>query len=647
MPPQPRAASHEDRPSEDRPHEDRYGPLPFFVGVTGHRDLRPGDEELLEGAVRAELRDNKRSRPHSRIVLLSSLAAGADSLAARVALEEGAALWAVLPMPRDDYESDFSPPELEAFNNLMACAEQVLVVPPTPAKYGDERQAAYARAGAWIAARADWMLALWDGTDNQKRGGTADVARFRLEGPPLDLLPPRDPLDAPDTGPLCHIHTPRQSTASTSEAHIDDSPRDKPPPVGSRRVLWARDQNPGEWARARACAEEFNRDVLEADGGADGNAERRRSRSWVLPDEGQKSLRPREREILDAYAAPDSLAVKFAVQTQRTTARLFAWVFVAAACFNLFDALPLSGALASLLGQPDAAEAASTGWDNTAARGLAAIPWLLLASLAAGWLGAGTVHRRASRADIQNKHQDYRALAEGLRVQFFWSLCGLNESASDHYLSKQRGELTWIQNALRFHFEHASLAARSSTSPSTSTGHGGGLDAAGVRVTLKYWIQAQRDYFARKARSEQEALGRDERVITRLLQASGAVALGLCLLLLLEAVTGSQTLNEAKAALSDDWTRTGVMMSIVLLALAAGVLHGFNQQRARAEHAKQFGRMSLIFDTAARRLPLLLESGDEAGARALLFALGREALAENGDWVLLHRERPLEVPRAG
>jgi hypothetical protein len=34
-------------------------------------------------------------------------------------------------------------------------------------------------------------------------------------------------------------------------------------------------------------------------------------------------------------------------------------------------------------------------------------------------------------------------------------------------------------------------------------------------------------------------------------------------------------------------------------------------------------------------------------AQHLIEELGKEALEENGDWVLLHRERPLEVPHAG
>ena len=43
-----------------------------------------------------------------------------------------------------------------------------------------------------------------------------------------------------------------------------------------------------------------------------------------------------------------------------------------------------------------------------------------------------------------------------------------------------------------------------------------------------------------------------------------------------------------------------------------------------------------------RRLRRVLEEGDFETFRHLLFDLGKEALRENGDWVLLHRERPLD-----
>jgi hypothetical protein len=84
-----------------------------------------------------------------------------------------------------------------------------------------------------------------------------------------------------------------------------------------------------------------------------------------------------------------------------------------------------------------------------------------------------------------------------------------------------------------------------------------------------------------------------------------------------------------------------------LLLVLAAFRHNYAEKLALAEHVKQYQRMRLLFDGTAEHVRRALRRGDLAAARALLFELGREALAESGDWVLLHRERPLEVPRAG
>ena len=49
----------------------------------------------------------------------------------------------------------------------------------------------------------------------------------------------------------------------------------------------------------------------------------------------------------------------------------------------------------------------------------------------------------------QEKGQDYRALAEGLRVQMFWCLAGLGQSVPANYLQRQRSELDWVRAAIR------------------------------------------------------------------------------------------------------------------------------------------------------------------------------------------------------
>jgi hypothetical protein len=84
-----------------------------------------------------------------------------------------------------------------------------------------------------------------------------------------------------------------------------------------------------------------------------------------------------------------------------------------------------------------------------------------------------------------------------------------------------------------------------------------------------------------------------------------------------------------------------------LPAIGAALLHGYIEKRALSEHAKQYSRMSVIFSNARERLPEMISSGQYQRAQHLLEELGKEALEENGDWVLLHRDRPLEVPHAG
>jgi len=88
---------------------------------------------------------------------------------------------------------------------------------------------------------------------------------------------------------------------------------------------------------------------------------------------------------------------------------------------------------------------------------------------------------------------------------------------------------------------------------------------------------------------------------------------------------------------------------------------------AYSAQAKRYDWMSALFDRAAKQVDKLFArstnqgiglpgSSGNNGNRAenkyspmqrLCLDLGTEALEENGDWVLLHRERPLEVPHAG
>ena len=144
--------------------EERENRVPITVGVTGHRLLRQQDLPALHTALRDLLVSLQQKYPHSPVVMLSSLAEGADLLCADIAEELGIPLVAVLPRPRAEYEKDFSPDGKQCLEKHCRRAEQMFVAPrtePLPAE-GESQDDQFRQAGIYISAHSHILLALWD-----------------------------------------------------------------------------------------------------------------------------------------------------------------------------------------------------------------------------------------------------------------------------------------------------------------------------------------------------------------------------------------------------------------------------------------------------------------------------------------------------
>ncbi len=207
--------SHHALPWTARPAKES-GPLPLVIGVSGHRDLRDEDIPKLTEVVLAEYATLRKNYPSTPITLLSALANGADRLLAHLALSSGMRLAVVLPMPIDLYETDFDAASLIEFHELISKAEYFSDLPIMPgltreliSVHGIGREMQYAQVGAYIAAHSAILIALWDGVELNLVGGTSQVVRFKLDGIPEPYAPPHSELDAPDSGPVYHIVTPR------------------------------------------------------------------------------------------------------------------------------------------------------------------------------------------------------------------------------------------------------------------------------------------------------------------------------------------------------------------------------------------------------------------------------------------------------
>ncbi|MFX4263626.1 hypothetical protein ACOBQJ_15680 [Pelotomaculum propionicicum] len=563
--------------------------IPIVLGITGHRDLRAEDIPELEKKLCLIFSELKNSYPHSPLILLSPLAEGADRLAARSALNCGVRLVVPLPMSKEEYEKDFiTPQSLAEFNNLLGEAENAFELPPLE-NFNEERDHKYAKVGAYIVQYSHILIAMWDGMDTDLTGGTAQIVRFKLNGVPEPYAPPQNILDPVDTGPVFHIVTPRVKNPSPAG---DVFSINKYFPGGSNI-----EGKPEEaLAGILESIEGFNRDAGEL--ALDLKSKIEASRVQLIPKGVEGMLGKKAKAILERFALADSLAVHFQEKRVSTLVNLFILAVIAFFFFELYAHLIQESFMIAL-------------YPAT----------LLLASILYIWV---------KKHGYENKHLDYRALAEGLRIQLFWKLTGLREDVTRYYLRKQKSELDWVRKGI----ETFNISV-----PGAGGAEGSGEKAfwlSNCRLTLDHWVLDQRKYYKKTSSRDHSKLKRQETMVYGFFLAGLAIAI---LVFFLD-ISSSHT----------DSLKLIHHILIVAMGLApalAAALDGYAEKMAFAAQNKVYKRMYNLFDRASVQLRSMWENSDLDCARSLIRELGREALQENSDWVLLHRERPMKIPMGG
>ncbi len=150
------------------------------VAITGHRLDRLGEAAgggltARLGAVFAQFEQALPFPDRSQLRLISSLADGADTIAAQCALERGWGLETVLPFSRADYAGDFAEGAARAqFLQLLDASAAVMELDGTRSLPSGE-SIAYERAGRVLLAQCDVLIAVWDGGPVRGRGGAAQI----------------------------------------------------------------------------------------------------------------------------------------------------------------------------------------------------------------------------------------------------------------------------------------------------------------------------------------------------------------------------------------------------------------------------------------------------------------------------------------
>lgn len=564
-------------------HEDRLTSTYLVVGVTGHRNLRVEEIDLIEKRVKTFFTDLQQRYPDLPIRLLSSLAEGSDQLVAKIAMQLGIPVIAPLPFDREWYKKDFESAEAVRLFEQQSAHADVLTLPARLAqgseievisRQGPERDLQYAQAGIFVSSHCHILLALWDGNETELLGGTAQVVAFHLHGELPGSLERRRAalglLGLDDESLVYHIPVGRQNAENS--------------PINQACKWLTSDQT---LIRHMIMPEAF--DLMfkrHAEFNLDWHKYQNTIEAHVL-----KTHSNTECPIHHLFNVTDWLASTYQNRVNRV--------------------LKITYLLAALMGFAFILYSDINAQDE--------MLYLFLVFFLAG-LGIASV---AKRREWHRKYIDYRALAEGLRVQSYWRRAGIADNntpsfAHDNFLQKQDVELGWIRNIMR------AASIDGLLKPCQN-------DQSQVTQVIEEWIgdpdhSGQLHYYS--ATSEKRTrLHRQSEMLGNACLWTG-IAISVVLVIF--------------ARLLQDQLQNIMVASMGILSVAAAVHEAYAYKKADKELIKQYRYMQRIFSAAQRRISTCKNIDEQ---RQILRTLGEAALAEHAEWTLMHRERPLEHSR--
>lgn len=693
---------------------DKSNRIPIFIGVTGHRDVRTDedDEQKMKAAVKKAMNDICKDFKYTDFVLLTALAEGADRIAAEAVMEMAEEqkknktgskfrFAVILPMDESKYfKSDELSFVKEKFMKSKHCAF-VYRIPeqeksPSDGKISDD-DLHYRETARFISDNTFATIALWDGLINDSNSaGTGVAVRDSLHGKSYHLSSfPR--ITIPETRPIYHIYCPRRGEKPCAE--LDHKMRCLfPEPLLETGEKWFslngksldekialfkpnRHHEKGEDREKKVrlhlkAIDCYNRDSVKYARYIENKKYplNKAVSEWYssLCFENSKTtngtvlpVMPHTTICEEHYMTADALARKY--QKKRK--------------FNIFWIVWVAGfAYISLNIFSD----------------LIQHPVLLLMYLALFAL-AFIIHLHEKKKRLHSRFVDYRALAEGLRVQYFWynadirdidtkhmsSTYSNSESAEpaltqNYYLRRQKGQIEWIRLAIRSinllalanynKKEHSADLERVKTVADLWLGK---MDVPEENNGIKLWYNptyrlkenGQVGYYLDASLNSTDdihmkkrpgkAVKKDtvrisqrfrrftlfEKLAEICLAVSMliAVALTVCLLVL---PSNPIVQNCADPA----------MFIVGLLPIVAMVFRELNGQMGYEEDVD---RLAWYYNAFKRAIIEIDEANNDGNLskddktaiiKEILFEIGEESLIENADWVMLNAKRVPEVP---
>jgi hypothetical protein len=513
---------------------------PIVLAITGHRDILPKDVEALTNKISHIITTLKKKYKYTPITFLSPLADGADRIGAEVAIQNGCELIVPLPMPIEEYKKDFDKISKAQFDRLLKQASQSFVI---PCHQSENRDNYYIAIGDFISTHAHILIALWDGVESNKPGGTGYVVAKKIKG-----VDEHNGLSLPDVSQIIHIATPRISNPEIEK------------PFSSKMIYPTIENNQEEatviFNTMLKNIDEYNSDTLN---------HKIQKDSYYFPSIQDD---PDYEKINAIFYTADTLAKVNQTHYKYTLKTSLLLTIAALICFEL----------------------------GTGVSDLAYMMW--------GYIFFLTVIILLKHIPyfikLQQKYLDYRALSEAIRTQTAWNIAGVQEQVNIHYLRKQHDEIHWIRKYLQY----ISMQHRMPIKPFSDA--------------IEEWVNDQIHYF-KSAQAKKEKVYEYLKKVTFCLYVIGIVTI----------IIFTYNFPDLLGLFAPLFA-TPVAISLSITA--------YIQLTALEQEIRQYQRTHKIFSQAYK----VIKSSDNQSIKNILFELGKESLRENGDWLMLHRERKLE-----
>jgi hypothetical protein len=578
--------------------EDIRGEVSLVISVVGHRDL--ADQDRVRAAISAFLGDLDDKYRYTDLLVITGMAEGADCLAAEAAIEKGIKYFAVLPFEEEAYLSTFRSAESANRARELIGKTTKIVLPAHPKNcgadfYHDEaaQKLQYEALAAFLVEASQILLAIYDLKPTGLQGGTSDAIDFKLGKKPLPGLEECSGLNNAGVGPVHYVVATRKSHQGPPLPIVTKSP-DYP--------VYRADANAASYEAAYQLQDDFNRDVSR------GNAEKlkvKRSRDLLYPNIDQARGSHTGMDWTgDRFAWADALAQ----ENQRIANVLWNGVFVLLG-FGVAAVVPLH---------------VFHELNHNRVLEICYYMAVFVAFVLGFW---------EYKMGYRRRYEDYRALAEALRVQYFWLASGLPKMVSEFYLSKQTGELGWVRDTM----SEVLLASVEANAATRSIE----MDQAGIAAAIT-WITEQKGYFERKRKKW--------RGLASLCRQGSLIAFVVAFVLQVSVMVWFH-LDEhfhwgfQQIELVEEWIRaaTTILIGWSVLIGSYGELNSYGQLERQYETAHR------VFSLAGELLQHDADA-EEAGrtkahehARQVIEELGKSALHESGDWFMMHRERKLDI----